>query len=156
MMPRVWPWLVMAAILICFGFGFAAAWDWQASRVEAVELKYSTFVATTKANGEAALAFKEKTDAENKTAKKETDASYTSTLAAQSATIASLRNARAASSFLPPAPPTARSPDTACFDRAAFERALQQFDSETSGVVDEGDEARAGLNAAKGWAAISH
>ena len=148
--------LIIGAALICTGLGFAAAWNWQASRVEAVELKYSTFVATTKANGEAALAFKEKTDAENKTAKKETDASYTSTLAAQSATIASLRNARATSSFLPPAPATARSPDTACLDRAAVERALQRFDSGTSGIVGEGDEARAGLNAAKGWAAISH
>lgn len=61
-------------------------------------------------------------------------------------------------SILPAAGPGSKRPDRITFDRAELDGAFRGFDSEIRGILDEtttivgeGDEARLGLNVARGW-----
>ena len=63
-----------------------------------------------------------------------------------------LRDARSASSYLPPAPAGSPSPATIAFDRAALDAAIRRLDAGIQGLIDEGDAAIADLDTAKRWA----
>lgn len=68
------------------------------------------------------------------------------------ATTRRLRDARAASSFVPAAASCPSRPESASFDRTLLERALRDLDSEVQGLVDEGSRAVIDLDSAKRWA----
>ncbi len=63
-----------------------------------------------------------------------------------------LRNERARSSLLPPAAPGTKRPQIASFDRAELDRALRDYETEVTGLLEEGDAARIDLDTVKKWA----
>ena len=63
-----------------------------------------------------------------------------------------LRDARAASNFVPAASPGAASPERACFGRTELERTLQQLDAGIQELITEGDRAVIDLDTARRWA----
>jgi hypothetical protein len=80
-------------------------------------------------------------------AKERADENYTRNLDRLRADVKRLRDSRP--SVLPPAAPTARDPERACFSRPELDAALRRFVEGAAGLVAEGDEARLGLDAAK-------
>jgi hypothetical protein len=66
--------------------------------------------------------------------------------------IGELRRERARRSIVPAAPAGATSPDRITFDRAALDRAIRDFDSELTRIIESCDGQRIGLDTAKKWA----
>jgi hypothetical protein len=117
-----------------------------------VQAKFDGFVATTKAEGEAAKKLADATAAEDKRKKESSDHEYETRIASLAADNQRLRDARARSGYVPAAPAGSRSPGLACFDRAELEQALRRFDEGVTGIIDEGDADAVGLNSAREWA----
>ena len=151
--PGLLLWLVIATFVIGLGSGGSAAWWVQGLRLDAVQAEYDGFVATTKAEGEAAKKLADATAAEDKRKKESSDHEYQTTIASLRADVKRMRDARAGSRFVPAAPAGSRRVDLACFDRAALERTLQQFDEAVTGLIAEGDADAVGLNVGRSWAA---
>ena len=147
--PGALLWLIGAAFVLGLSSGAGGAWWVQGLRLDALQ----AFVATTKAQGEAAKKLADATAAEDKRKKESSDHEYQITLAGLRANNKRLRDARAGSRIVPAAPAGSRSPGLACFDRAELEQALQQFDAGIAGLFDEGDTDAVGLNVARSWAA---
>jgi hypothetical protein len=150
--PGLLLWLVIAAFVVGLSSGAGGAWWVQGLRLDAVQAKYDGFVATTKAQGEAAKKLADATAAEDKRKKESSDHEYQTTIADLNADIKRMRDARAGSRFVPAAPAGSRRVDLACFDRADLERTLQQFDEAVTGLIAEGDADAVGLNVARFWA----
>jgi hypothetical protein len=110
------------------------------------------FQATVKAQGEAAQAAADKQAKADELKKEQADEENTRTIADLRRTAERLRLDRAASGYLPPAPASARSPETACFDRPQLERAIAELDSGLQGITRQGDEARVNLDTTRRWA----
>lgn len=151
--PGLLLWLVIAAFVIGLGSGGSAAWWVQGLRLDAVQAEYDGFVATAKAQGEAAKKLADATAAEDKRKKESSDHEYQTTIASLRADVKRMRDARAGSRFVPAAPAGSRRVDLACFDRAELERTIRDFDSAIQGLVDQGSADAVGLNVARSWAA---
>ena len=151
--PGLLLWLFVAALVIGLSSGAGGAWWVQGLRLDAVQAKYDGFVATTKAQGEAAQTLADATAAEDKRKKESSDHDYQITIDSLRADVKRMRDDRARSRFVPAAPAGSRSVGLACFDRAELEQALQRFDDGISGLIAEGDTGAVGLNVAKSWAA---
>ena len=147
--PATLLWLIAAA----FVAGAGGAWLVQGLRLDAVQAKYDGFVATTKAQGEAAKKLADATAAEDKRKKESSDHDYQTTIAGLRADVKRMRDARAGSRFVPAAPAGSRRVDLACFDRAELERTIRDFDTAIQGLVDQGSADAVGLNVARSWAA---
>ena len=150
--PGVLLWLIGAAFVLGLSSGAGGAWWLQGLRLDAVQAKYDGFVATVKAEGDAATKLAEATAAEDKRNKESSDHEYQTTIARLDADVKRMRDDRARSSFVPAAPAGSRSVGLACFDRADLERTLQQFDEAVTGLIAEGDADAVGLNVARSWA----
>ena len=146
------PWALVALFALGLTFGGSGAWWVQGQRLAATQARFDGFVGTVKAEGEAAKKLAEAKAAEDKRIKENSDHEYQITLAGLRADNKRLRDARAGSRFVPPAPAGSRSPGLACFDRAELEQALQRFDDGISGLIAEGDAGTVGLNVARSWA----
>ena len=146
------PWALAALFALGLAFGGSGAWWVQGQRLDAVQAKYDGFVATVKAEGEAATKLAEATAAEDKRKKESSDHEYQTTIAGLNADIKRMRDDRARSRFVPAAPAGSRRVGLACFDRADLERTLQQFDEAVTGLIAEGDADAVGLNVARSWA----
>ena len=118
-----------------------------------MKAKYAGFVATTKAQGEAAKKLADATAAEDKRKKESSDHEYQTTIASLRADVKRMRDARAGSRFVPAAPAGSRRVDLACFDRTELERTIRDFDTAIQGLVDQGSADAVGLNVARRWAA---
>ena len=151
--PGLLLWLVIAAFVIGLSSGAGGAWWVQGLRLDAVQAEYDGFVATTKAQGEAAKKLADAQGAEDKRKKESSDHEYQAAIASLRTDVKRMRDARAGSRFVPAAPAGSRSPSLACFDRAELEQALQRLDDEVSGLIAEGSADAVGLNVARGWAA---
>lgn len=151
--PGLLLWLVIAAFVIGLSSGAGGAWWVQGLRLDAMQAEYDGFVATTKAQGEAAKKLADATAAEDKRKKESSDHEYQTTIASLRADVKRMRDARAGSRFVPAAPAGSRRVDLACFDRAELERTLRDFDSAIQGLVDQGSADAVGLNVARSWAA---
>lgn len=151
--PGLLLWLVIAAFIIGLGSGGSAAWWVQGLRLDAVQAEYDGFVATTKAQGDAAKKLADATAAEDKRKKESSDHEYQTTIASLHADIKRMRDARAGGRFVPAAPAGSRRVDLACFDRAELERTIRDFDTAIQGLVDQGSADAVGLNVARRWAA---
>lgn len=147
------PWALAALFALGLSSGAGGAWWVQGLRLDAVQAKYDGFVATTKAEGEAAKKLAEAKAAEDKRKKESSDHEYETTIASLRADVKRMRDARAGSRIVPAAPAGSRNPGIACFDRAELEQALQQFDEAVTGLVEQGDADAVGLNVARSWAA---
>ena len=143
------PWALAALFALGLAFGGSGAWWVQGRRLDAVQ----AFVATVKAEGEAAKKLAEATDAEDKRKKESSDHEYQTTIASLRADVKRMRDARAGSRFVPAAPAGSRRVDLACFDRAELERTIRDFDTAIQGLVDQGSADAVGLNVARSWAA---
>ena len=146
--PATLLWLMAAAFVIGLSSGAGGAWWVQGLRLDAVQ----AFVATTKAQGEAAKKLADAQTAEDKRKKESSDHEYQTTIASLRADVKRMRDDRARSRFVPAAPAGSRSVGIACFDRAELERTLQQFDEAVTGLIAEGDADAVGLNVARSWA----
>lgn len=147
------PWKLVALFVIGLSSGAGGAWWVQGLRLDAVQAEYDGFVATTKAQGEAAKKLADATAAEDKRKKESSDHEYQTTIASLRADVKRMRDARAGSRFVPAAPAGSRRVDLACFDRAELERTIRDFDSAIQGLVDQGSADAVGLNVARSWAA---
>lgn len=151
--PATLLYLVAAAFVIGLSSGAGGAWWVQGLRLDAVKAEYAGFVATTKAQGEAAKKLADATAAEDKRKKESSDHEYQTTIASLRADVKRMRDARAGSRFVPAAPAGSRRVDLACFDRAELERTIRDFDTAIQGLVDQGSADAVGLNVARSWAA---
>ena len=147
------PWALAALFALGLSSGAGGAWWVQGLRLDAVKAEYAGFVATTKAEGEAAKKLADAKAAEDKRKKESSDHDYQTTIAGLNADIKRMRDDRARSRFVPAAPAGSRRVDLACFDRAELERTLQQFDEAVTGLIAEGDADAVGLNVGRSWAA---
>lgn len=150
--PALLLWIAAGAFVLGLTTGTGGAWWVQGLRLGAVQAKYDGFVATTKAQGEAAKKLADAQAAEDKRKKESSDHEYETTIASLRADVKRMRDDRARSRFVPAAPAGSRSADLACFDRAELEQALQRFDDGISGLIAEGDAGAVGLNVARSWA----
>jgi hypothetical protein len=146
--------VLVASIALAVGLltGFAGAWNWQSSKVEAITLKHGTFVESTRLLGRAAEADTKQKDSRNQANKTKADHENKLALDTLRIDIKRLRDSRASSSYLPSPTSTTISSDLACFDRTELESAIRLFDDEVAGIVSKGDEATVDLNTAKRWA----
>ena len=151
--PALLLWIACAAFVLGLSSGAGGAWWVQGLRLDAVQAKYDGFVATVKAEGEAATKLAEATAAEDKRKKESSDHDYQTTIAGLNADIKRMRDDRTRGRFVPAAPAGSRSVDLACFDRAELERTLRDFDTAIQGLVDQGSADAVGLNVARRWAA---
>jgi hypothetical protein len=150
--PAVLLWLVLAAFVCGSILAGGAAWKFQGMRLDATKAEYKGFVATVKAQGEAAQTVAKAQAERDKKLKEGIDREHQTDIARLTADNQRLRNERAHTNYVPAAPAGSRSPNLACFDRTELERALQQFDKGISGILGEGDAATVGLNTARTWA----
>lgn len=150
--PGLLLWLVIAAFVIGLSSGAGGAWWVQGLRLDTVQAKYNGFVATTKAQGDAAKKLADNMAAEDKRKKESSDHEYQATIASLRADVKRMRDARAGSRFVPAAPAGSRRVDLACFDRAELERTIRDFDTAIQGLVDQGSADAVGLNVARSWA----
>ena len=147
------PWALAALFALGLASGGSGAWWVQGLRLDAVQAEYDGFVATTKAQGEAAKKLAEAAAAEDKRKKESSDHEYQTTIASLRADVKRMRDARSGSRFVPAAPAGSRRVDLACFDRAELERTIRDFDTAIQGLVDQGSADAVGLNVARSWAA---
>ena len=136
--------------------GSVVTWRIQSIRIDNILIKNKIFIDDIKVQAENAKKnYDEKiNDGINK--KVIADKSYKSTINNLNSDIKRLHNARASSSFLPTTSASSNSSSNACFDKAKFERTLQQLDDEIQAIITEGDEARLELDNAREWAARIH
>ena len=139
-----WKLVLIGLLMAAVSFFYWRAGVW--------EKKYYTFVAETKAVGEAqerATAAKTLAD---KLAKDTADATHTVAVNSLNATIKRLRLEHAGSSLVPTSAPGASRPELACFDRPELVGALRRFEEGVEAIAGEGDAATVGLNTARKWA----
>lgn len=153
MMDFIAPYLTLVALVVGLASGGAGAWWVQGNRLDAVKADYSTFVATTKAQGELAKQAAAANIQNDINAKEAADHDYQTALDSLRADNLRLHNTSAAIRIVPPASPSAASPDTACFDRAQLEQSLRAFAGGVEALLGEGDEAVIGLAAGREWVA---
>ena len=151
--PAALLWLLLAAFVAGLASGAAPAWYVQGLRLDALQSKHDGFVATTKAQGEAAKKEAEAKAKADRQLKESSDREYQTTIASLRADVKRMRDDRARASFVPAAPADSRSPGLACFDRADLDGALRRLDAGISGLIEEGDAGAVGLNAGRRWAA---
>ena len=151
--PTLLLWLALGAFALGLASGGGVAWKVQGWRLDSVQAKFDGFVATTKAEGEAAQKLADAQAAEDKRNKEKSDADYQNAIFGLRDDVKRLRDARASSGYVPAAPAGSRSPGLACFDRADLEQALRRLDDGVSSLVAEGDADAVGLNVARSWAA---
>ena len=151
--PALLPWIAGAAFVLGLTTGTGGAWWVQGLRLDAVQAEYYGFVATTKAEGEAAKKLADAKEAEDKRKKESSDHEYQTTIASLRADVKRMRDDRSRGRFVPAAPAGSRNPEIACFDRAELERTIRDFDTAIQGLVDQGSADAVGLNVARRWAA---
>ena len=146
--PSLWM-AVGAAVLIA---ALSGAVYVQTNRLDAVRTEYATFKAEVKATGEAAQKLADARTTADKLNKEKTDAKHKRAVADLSATVERLRNERAGSHIVPPAPAGSRSPEIAAFERTQLDGALSSFVEGTANLVAEGNQATLDLDTVKAWA----
>ena len=151
--PAALLWLLLAAFVAGLASGAAPAWYVQGLRLDALQSKHDGFVATTKAQGEAAQREADAKAKADRQLKESSDREYQTAIAGLRADVERMRNTRSRAGYVPAAPAGSRSPSLACFDRADLEGALRRFDEEVTGLFAESDADAVGLNVARSWAA---
>lgn len=151
--PAALAWLALAAFVVGLASGAGPAWYVQGLRLDAVQSAFDGFVATTKAQGEAAQKEAEAKAKADRQLKESSDREYQTTITALRADVKRMRDDRARANYVPAAPAGSRSPSLACFDRADLDGALRHLDAGISGLIEEGDTDAVGLNAGRRWAA---
>lgn len=138
---------VAALIAVLCGYGLTMK-----SQRDAVTVEFSDYRRTIAIAAQAAAEQALKKTIADEKRKEESDVENVRLRAALDAATRRLRDARASSSFVPPAAPNAPSPADATFQRAELERALRTLDSGIQELVDEGSKAVIDLDTAKRWA----
>lgn len=150
MLPMM-AWGAIAAGAVILALGVVA--KVQTSRLDACKAEFGAFKAQVTAQGELAKKEAERVNLANQKAKEQADAKSKKLLADNADLGKRLRDARASSGYVPPAPAGSRSPDRACFSRTDIERAIQSLDAGIQGLISQGDAAQLRLSTAAEWAA---
>lgn len=150
-----WAWKLIGILALGAAVFFGGA-HWQGrrdqARYEALKTEYAGFVATVKAQGEAAAKHSKEQEKADIQRKKDADDAHAKTVSNLKSTIDGLRKSRPSSGFVPAAPAGSSRPDLICFDRAEYIRTDGEFTTEARGLADEGSTATIDLNSAKSWA----
>lgn len=148
MMGLPWTWIAAVAVL-----GSIVAWGgYEKVRADHVAAEYADYRAKVAQAAQAASEQALKKTIADEKRKEEADAETLHLRSQLAATARRLRDARAASSILPPAASDSPDPTVACFDRPILDRALRQLDADLSGIIEEGAAAVVDLDTAKRWA----
>lgn len=142
---------------IAFAFGGAVVgvpvWKYQDAQIDSVKAAYNGFVATTKAEGEAAKKLADAKAALDKHNKEIADHENAATHTADAATIKRLRDAnRALGNYVPTTAACSGQPQAACFDRPLLESAIQRLVVGVQSLTDKGSDSIADQNTNKRWA----
>lgn len=124
----------------------------QSLRLERCQADYAAFKLETKRIGEAKEKEAKEKEARDLKLKERADADHKRAVARLNRDIQRLRDDRARSSIVPPAPSGSASPQRACFDRPELDRAVSGFVAGIEELIAEGAGAVAALDAAKAWA----
>jgi hypothetical protein len=143
-----WGAIAAGAVILALSIGLKV----QTSRLETCQVEFKSFKLETKRIGEAAEKSAREQEARDKKLKERTDADHKTTVARLNADLKRLRDDHASSSLVPAPAPGAASPQRACFDRGQLGVALSGFERGVEGLIGEGANAVAGLDAAKSWA----
>ena len=146
------PTLIAYAAVAALVVGLGVAVKVQTSRLEAVKTEYTKFKVEVEVLGEAAQKAADAQKASDKLRKEKADAYNKKVVADLNITVKRLRDERAGSSLLPPAPAGSRSPEIAAFNRAELDGALSSFVERTANLIAEGNKATVELDTAKAWA----
>lgn len=145
-------WAALAAICAAaWGHGYMTGVKHEMARAEVVKAQFDGFVGQTREIGKAAQKAADAREKSDKILKEQSDVENDRNSAAAAADAHQLRDARSRGSFVPLKPPSAGSPERACFDRAELESAIQRLDDEVSGLFAKGDQAVIDLNTAIRW-----
>lgn len=126
-------------------------------RYDSLRSEYATFKGGVAAAGRAALAANAEREAKEKQDKEKADAKARKRIADLDATVRQLRDDAAKrdsrGGSASEAPAGSRCPEEqVCFERAEYQRALGEFDTEARRLVDEGSKVTADLDSAAEWA----
>jgi hypothetical protein len=147
--PMVLAYIAAAAFAAGIATGGIPAWKYQGAMKDAVQAKYTSFVAQTKAEGEAAQKIALAKEAQDKLNKENADETYKQLMARNADLAMQLLNSRASRGYLPAASAGSSHPERACFNRLQLGEAIRQLDAGVQSVIDQGDSARIGLDTAK-------
>jgi predicted nucleic acid-binding Zn-ribbon protein len=137
---------------VVFALMSAAIWI-QTARLDHCVENHANFVASVKAEGEAAKARAKQKELQDFLNKERSDAAYMAELDDLRARVKLLRDRGGSGNHVPAAPAGSSCPQgQACFDRAELERALRNLVGGVRELVDEGSEVSKALKSAREWA----
>lgn len=145
-MPNIW---VGLGIVI---LGLSGLLWFQTERLDTAQKEYVVLETSVKTLGEQAKRDAKEKDDQNKLKAGKANAKIKLLTASNNVLNQRLLDARASSSYVPPASGDSTSPSTANFDRAKLESAIQRLDAEVQGIIETGDRNRIALDNAKEWA----
>lgn len=153
-----WRWIALAALLAASAaFGAYRMHVHDQIAYNALRSEFDVFRGGVEALGKAAQEQAKATELANLERKRDADAKAVKAkrdLDGLYAAYTGLRDSRkgASRSLLSSPAPAPGSAATATFDRAAFDRAISDFDAGAVGILKQGDSAIVDLNSAKTWA----
>lgn len=148
------PMILLLIVLAAFAAGGGAAWTVQGWRLAAVQAEYDGFVATVKAEGEAAAKLNAAQERRAKLDKENSDATIAKALAAERVAVKRLRDTRASIRTVPQTRPDSDGVIRACFDGAKLESATRKLVDRVSSGFESCTDTVIKLDGVKAWAAL--
>lgn len=121
-------------------------------RAEHWKEKYTTFEIQVRALGEQARKVAQEKEARDERTRKIINEEHQATVDRLNAAVSKLRQRGSSGGASAPAPQGSRCPtEQVCFDRAEYQRAIGEFDSEARRLVDEGSAVAIELETVRKW-----
>ena len=141
----------IVAGLVLFVVGTYLGYTYQKAKTDLVKAQFSGFVEQTKIIGKQAQKNAIEKEKSDQAIKEKVDVENIRISSAIRVDARQLRDARSRGNFVPIKPTGSGSPETACFNRAKLEQAIQRLDDRISGIIERCDDAVVGLDTAKRW-----
>lgn len=125
----------------------------QSSRLAVCKADHKTFVAQTKAAGDAQEARTKAEIGRQASLLKQSEVQNAKLSAGLATANQRLRDERASRRLVPAAPEGSKRPDLACFDRAELDATLRRFAESVAGLTEQGDQNTLRLKLSRDWAA---
>ena len=149
--PMMYVYAGVGALVIALGVGVKV----QTARLDSCKTASAAFVATVKAQGEAAAKEAARVNLVNSKAMEAANNEYAKVkgdLASSYAAYRKLRNSNPSSGGMPQAPAVTSTTDRTCFDTAGFANAMGVLEAGVPNITEQGDVARTRLQGAMKWA----
>ncbi|HUW46525.1 MAG TPA: hypothetical protein VMW50_12110 [Dehalococcoidia bacterium] len=150
--PAVLAYIAGIAFICGLGAGAYPAWKYQGALKDAVQSKYDSFVAQTKADGVAAIKVATAKEASDKLNKEKSDEQIKVMGDELSVLSSQLYNSRASRGYLPKARSGTKRPGVVCLSRAKLDAILGQIDAAGKDIALQRDRAQLGLYVSCQWA----